>query len=105
LLADTFAGRTLLACNVLPAHCREHKRFGREYKAILLEGSTDSVPENEQGSKLSWSYQMEVLFDALLEQNRLCKRADGGVKSDAWTAALAAVQAEYNLGSKSTRHY
>jgi hypothetical protein len=65
-----------------------------------LEGSTDSIPENEEGAKLSWSYQMEeVLFDALLEQNRLGKRADAGFKSEAWTAALAAVQAEYNLGS------
>ena len=64
------------------------------------EGSADLVPENEEARKLSWSYRMEeVLFEVLLEQNRLGKRADAGFKSEAWIAVLATVQAEYNLGS------
>jgi hypothetical protein len=68
--------------------------------AQTLEGSADLVPENEESAKLSWSYRIEeVLFEALLEQDRLGKRADAGFKSKAWVAVLAAVQAKYNLGS------
>jgi Myb/SANT-like DNA-binding domain len=40
-----------------------------------------------------------VLFEILLEQDRLGKRADAGFKSEAWIVVLAAIQAEYNLSS------
>jgi hypothetical protein len=40
-----------------------------------------------------------VLFEALLEQDRLGKQVDAGFKSEAWIVVLAAVQAEYNLTS------
>jgi len=40
-----------------------------------------------------------VLFEVLLKQDRLGKRADAGFKSEAWMVVLAAVQAEYNLGN------
>jgi hypothetical protein len=41
----------------------------------------------------------EVLFEALLEQDRLGKRADTGFKSKTWIIVLVVVQTEYNLSS------
>jgi len=43
-----------------------------------------------------------VLFESLLEQDRLRKRADAGFKSKAWGLVLAAVQTEYGGKKKLT---
>jgi hypothetical protein len=46
--------------------------------------------------RLHWTFEMEeILFNTMLDQVRLGKRADSGYKSEAWNKCFNAVEAEY----------
>src|SRR5258705_2873298 len=50
--------------------------------------------EEELETKFAWTFAMEeVLFNELVHQVELGKRADNGFKKEAWVAAFAAVEA------------
>jgi hypothetical protein len=50
--------------------------------------------EDEANTKFAWTFEMEeALFNELVHQVELGKRADSGFKKDAWIAALTAVEA------------
>jgi hypothetical protein len=61
-----------------------------------------AVKDSKKLPDLKWIERMEYwLFESLLAQDRLGKRADQGFKSEAWLPVIETVQEAYNLSGHS----